>query len=257
MKFTFLGTGTSQGIPVIACQCPVCQSNDYRDKRLRTSALIEYNGVNIAIDAGPDFRQQMLNSKVKSLNAILLTHEHRDHIAGLDDVRAFNWIMQRPMDIWAEQRVQESIRKELSYVFADSKYPGIPEIVMHDFNGHPFEISNIKIVPIRGYHHKLPIYGFRIGDLTYITDANFIPEEEKGKIVGTKYLIVNALRRQKHMSHFSLQEALKFISDFSPRKGFITHVSHQMGLYADISNELPDNVCFAYDGLSFEVDTNH
>ncbi len=257
MKFTFLGTGTSQGIPVIACQCPVCQSNDYRDKRLRTSALIEYNGVNIAIDAGPDFRQQMLNSKVKSLNAILLTHEHRDHIAGLDDVRAFNWIMQRPMDIWAEQRVQESIRKELSYVFADSKYPGIPEIEMHDFNGHPFEISNIKIVPIRGYHHKLPIYGFRIGDLTYITDANFIPEEEKGKIVGTKYLIVNALRRQKHMSHFSLQEALKFISDFSPRRGFITHISHQMGQYADISKELPDNVCFAYDGLSFEVDTNH
>ena len=252
MKFTFLGTGTSQGIPVIACPCPVCQSVDFRDRRLRTSAMIEHDGFTIAIDAGPDFRQQMLTSNVKTLNAILLTHEHRDHIAGLDDVRAFNWVLQKPMDIWAEQRVQDSIRKEFSYVFADNKYPGIPEILMHNIDGHPFEILGVKVIPIRGYHHKLPVYGFRIGDLTYITDVSFITEEEKEKIVGTKYLIVNALRRQKHMSHFSLPEALKFISDFSPRKGFITHVSHQMGLYADISKELPDNICLAYDGLSFE-----
>jgi len=252
VKFTFLGTGTSQGIPVIACPCPVCQSVDFRDRRLRTSAMIEHDGFTIAIDAGPDFRQQMLTSNVKTLNAILLTHEHRDHIAGLDDVRAFNWVLQKPMDIWAEQRVQDSIRKEFSYVFADNKYPGIPEILMHNIDGHPFEILGVKVIPIRGYHHKLPVYGFRIGDLTYITDVSFITEEEKEKIVGTKYLIVNALRRQKHMSHFSLPEALKFISDFSPRKGFITHVSHQMGLYADISKELPDNICLAYDGLSFE-----
>jgi phosphoribosyl 1,2-cyclic phosphate phosphodiesterase len=194
----------------------------------------------------------MLRAEVKILNAILLTHEHRDHIAGLDDVRAFNWVLKKPMDIWSEQRVQDSVMKEFSYVFADSKYPGIPDISMHTIDGHPFEISNIRIIPIRGYHHKLPVFGFRIGDLTYITDANFIPEEEKEKIVGTKYLIINALRKQKHMSHFSLSEALKLISDFSPRKGFITHISHQMGLDADISKELPDNVSFAYDGLSFE-----
>ncbi len=253
MKFTFLGTGTSQGVPVIACPCPVCQSGDSRDKRLRTSGLIEYDGITIALDAGPDFRQQMLNAKVKTLNAILLTHEHRDHIAGLDDVRVFNWILQRPMDVWAEQRVQDSLRREFAYVFADSKYPGVPEIDMHGVDGQPFEISGIKVIPIRGYHHKLPIYGYRIGDLTYITDANFIPEEEKWKIIGSKYIIVNALRHQKHMSHFCLSEAIKLISEFSPRRGFITHVSHQMGLYADVSKELPDNICLAYDGLSFEV----
>ncbi len=256
MKFTFLGTGTSQGVPVIACPCPVCQSNDLKDKRLRTSALIEHNGTTIAIDAGPDFRQQMLTAKVKSLDAILLTHEHRDHIAGLDDVRAFNWVHQKPMDVWAEHRVQESLRKEFAYVFADTRYPGIPEIMMNNIDGHPFEINSLKVIPIRGYHHKLPIFGFRIGDLTYITDANFIPEEEKEKIVGTKYLILNALRHKKHMSHFCLPEAIKFISDFSPRKGYITHISHQMGLNADVLKELPDNICLAYDGLTFEVESN-
>ncbi len=256
MKFTFLGTGTSQGIPVIACPCTVCQSSDDKDKRLRTAALIEIDGVTIVIDAGPDFRQQMLSSKVKRLDAILLTHEHRDHIAGLDDVRAYNWIQQKPMDIWAEPRVQDSIRSEFSYVFAEQKYPGIPEVQLNTIDGHPFEIKGIKVIPIRCYHHKLPIYGFRIGDLTYITDTNFIPEEEKEKIVGSKYLIINALRHQKHLSHFSLSEAIKCISLFRPRKGYITHISHQMGLYEDISKELPDNICLAYDGLTIELDSS-
>ena len=256
MKFTFLGTGTSQGIPVIACPCPVCQSSDIKDKRLRTAGLIEYDGITIAIDAGPDFRQQMLSSKVNKLDAILLTHEHRDHIAGLDDVRAFNWVQQKPMDVWAELRVQDSIYKEFAYVFAEQKYPGIPEIMLNTIDGHPFEIHGIKIIPIRCYHHKLPIYGFRIGDLTYITDANFIPEEEKEKIVGTKYLIVNALRHQKHLSHFCLAEAVKCISSFGPRKGYITHISHQMGLYENVKNELPDNICLAYDGLTINIDSS-
>jgi len=254
VKFTFLGTGTSQGVPVIACSCRVCQSADARDKRLRTSALIEHEGTTIVIDAGPDFRQQMLTANVKRLDAILLTHEHRDHIAGLDDVRAFNWVQQKPMDIWAEQRVQESLRKEFAYIFAETKYPGVPEVVMNSIDGHPFEVNQLKIIPIRCFHNKLPIYGFRIGDITYITDANFISEEEKEKIVGSKYIIINALRRQKHMSHFCLSDAIKLISEFSPRKGFIIHVSHQVGLYVDLLRELPDNINVAYDGLSFEVE---
>lgn len=256
MRLTFLGTGTSQGVPVIACQCKACQSNDSRDNRLRTSVLIEHEGTAIVIDAGPDFRQQMLSAKVLKLDAILITHEHRDHIAGLDDVRAYNWIQQKAMDIWAEPRTQEALRNEYAYIFADSKYPGVPDVVLNTIDGHPFEINGLKIIPIRVYHHKMPIYGFRIGNLTYLTDANFIPEEEKEKIVGTKYLVVNALRRQKHMSHFNLQEALKLISDLSPRKGFLTHISHQMGLYEDLQKELPDNVCVAYDGLSIEIDAN-
>ena len=256
MKFTFLGTGTSQGTPVIACQCPVCKSSDQRDRRLRTAALVECDGITIAIDSGPDFRQQMLNANVRLLNGIIVTHEHRDHIAGLDEVRAYNWVNKKPMDIWAEQRVQESIKMEFHYIFEENKYPGAPEINLNNIDGYPFEICGIKIIPIRVYHHKIPIYGFRIGDITYITDASFIPEEEKEKIVGTKYLIVNALRRQKHMSHFCLAEAIKLISEISPRRGYITHVSHQMGLYADVLKELPDNICLAYDGLSFEIDSN-
>ncbi len=252
MKLTFLGTGTSQGIPVIACSCPVCQSTDPRDMRLRTSALIEHNGVTIAIDAGPDFRQQMLRAKVKNLDGIIITHEHRDHISGLDDVRAFNWINKRPMDIWAEPRVLNAIRAEYTYVFAEQKYPGIPEICLHELDGHPFDVMGIKITPIRVYHHKLPIYGFRIGDLTYITDANFISEEEKEKIIGTKYLVINALRMQKHLSHYSLPEALKVIAELGPRRAYITHIGHQMGLYKDITPQLPENVTLAYDGLTVE-----
>ena len=252
MKLTFLGTGTSQGVPVIACSCPVCQSLDPRDKRLRTAALIEHNGITIAIDAGPDFRQQMLRAKVKNLDAILVTHEHRDHISGLDDVRAFNWINKRPMDIWGEPRVLDAIRTEYSYVFAEHKYPGIPEICLNEIDGQPIDIMGLKIIPIRAYHYKLPIYGFRIGDLTYITDANFIAEEEKEKIVGSKYLVINALRMQKHLSHYSLPEALKLIAELGPRRAYIIHVSHQMGLYKDIATQLPENVCLAYDGLTVE-----
>ncbi len=252
MRFTFLGTGTSQGIPVIACSCPVCQSNDPRDKRLRTSALIEVNGVTIVIDPGPDFRMQMLNANVKSLDAILITHEHRDHIAGIDDVRAFNWVQKRPMDIWAEPRVQECLHQEYSYIFAERKYPGIPEVIIHTIDGKVFDVSGVQILPVRCYHHQMPIYGFRIGDLTYITDANFIPEEEKEKISGSKYIVINALRKQKHLSHFSLSESLKLIKDFSPRRGYLTHVSHQMGFYKDIQKVLPENVCLAFDNLVFE-----
>ena len=223
------------------------------DKRLRASALIEHHGINILIDAGPDFRQQMLRAQVKSLECILLTHEHRDHVAGLDDVRAFNFLQNRPMDIWAEQRVQDAIKYEFSYVFAENKYPGSPRMRLNTINGEPFQINGIEVIPIRAYHAKMPIYGFRIGDLTYITDASFIPEEEKEKIYGTKYLVINALRKEKHHSHFSLPEALSLVSEISPRRAYITHISHQMGLEQDLQRILPQNVIAAYDGLTIEI----
>ncbi len=253
MRLTFLGTGTSQGVPVIACPCPVCQSDQEKDKRLRASVYVEVNGVNILIDAGPDFRQQMLRASVKHLDGILLTHEHKDHIGGLDDVRAFNFVNRRPMDIYAEERVQDALKQEYAYVFAENRYPGVPEMNLFNVDGYPFEINGVKIIPIRCFHYKMPIYGYRIGDLTYITDANFISEEEKEKIVGSKYIVINALRKQKHISHFTLGEALKLIEEFSPRKAFITHVSHQMGFHADIQAELPRNVSIAYDGLVVEI----
>lgn len=253
MRLTFLGTGTSQGVPVIACPCPVCQSDQEKDKRLRASVYVEVDGVNILIDAGPDFRQQMLRASVKHLDGILLTHEHKDHIGGLDDVRAFNFVNRRPMDIYAEERVQDALKQEYAYVFAENRYPGVPEMNLFNVDGYPFEINGVKIIPIRCFHYKMPIYGYRIGDLTYITDANFISEEEKEKIVGSKYIVINALRKQKHISHFTLGEALKLIEEFSPRKAFITHVSHQMGFHADIQAELPRNVAIAYDGLVVEI----
>ena len=253
MKIKILGTGTSQGVPVIACNCKVCQSTDPNDKRLRTSALIETQGVNIVIDAGPDFRQQMLREKVNDIDAILITHEHRDHIAGLDDVRAFNFMNQKPVDIYAETRVQEAIKSNFSYSFSDKKYPGTPQIHFHDLVNETFELKGIKITPIRAYHYKLPVFGFRIGDFTYLTDLNYISEEEKQKLHGTKYLVIDALRKQKHISHYSLSEAVSLIRELSPKRAYITHISHQMGLHHEVNEELPREISLAYDGLRFEV----
>lgn len=253
MKFSFLGTGTSQGVPIIGCSCPVCTSTDSRDKRLRTAALIESNGTVIALDAGPDFRQQMLLANVKKLDAILLTHEHRDHIAGLDDVRAFNFLQKKPMDIWGEARVLEAIQNEFSYVFADYKYPGSPEMSLHRIDGGHFVIDGIEIIPIRAYHYKMPVYGFRFGHLAYVTDANSIPEEEMMKLRGVEVLVINALRKEKHISHFSLQEAIDLISTIKPRTAYLTHMGHQMGLYQEVQNELPANIYLAYDGLTLDV----
>jgi phosphoribosyl 1,2-cyclic phosphate phosphodiesterase len=251
VKVTFLGTGTSQGVPVIACDCQTCASEDSRDKRLRTSLLIEGNGTTIVIDAGPDFRQQMLRENIRRLDAILLTHEHKDHIAGMDDVRAFNYRSRDAIDIYAEERVQRAIRKEYSYVFAEYQYPGIPKMRLNTINDDEFNIGNLSIVPFRVFHYRLPVYGFRIRDMAYITDANYIPEISVGKIIGVEYLIINALRKEKHISHFNLKEALDFIAKISPRKAFITHVSHQMGLYKNLAEEMPPGIIVAYDGLSF------
>lgn len=250
MKITFLGTGTSQGVPVIACDCNVCLSADPLDKRLRTSVLLETDENTLIIDAGPDFRQQMLREHITKLDAILLTHEHKDHIAGLDDVRAFNYKSQDAIDIYSEERVQKVIKKEFSYVFSEYQYPGIPKMRLNPIPEHNFNIKNIPIIPVRVFHYRLPVYGFRIGNFAYITDANYIPEESKELLYGVKYLVINALRKEKHISHFSLREAIDFIREISPKKAFITHISHQMGLHVEVSKELPPEIMLAYDGLS-------
>ena len=254
MKITFLGTGTSQGVPVIACDCNTCLSSDQHDKRLRTSLLLETNDSTLVIDAGPDFRQQMLREHVTRLDAILLTHEHKDHIAGLDDVRAFNYKSQDAIDIYCEERVQKVIKKDYSYVFSEYQYPGIPKMRLNSISEHAFTIKKIQIVPVRVFHYRLPVYGFRIGNFAYITDANYVPEESKEKLYGIKYLVINALRKEKHISHFSLREAVDFIREISPKKAFITHISHQMGLHKDVTKELPSEIILAYDGLSLTWD---
>ena len=247
MKITFLGTGTSQGVPVIACKCKVCQSPDEKDKRLRSSVMIETQDTTIVIDTGPDFRQQMLREKVEKLDAVIFTHEHKDHIAGLDDVRSFNYIQKKAMDVYALKRVTEALKREYAYVFADDKYPGVPQLNLHNIDNEKFKIKNVKITPIKVMHISLPIFGYRINDFTYITDANFISEEEKLKIKGSKILVINALRKKKHFSHFCLSEALELINEMKPEKAYITHISHQMGLTKDIQKELPANVSLAYD----------
>lgn len=253
IEATILGSGTSQGVPVIACKCNVCRSENPKDKRLRSSLLINVNKKNIVIDAGPDFRQQMLSNNVNSLRAILLTHEHVDHIFGLDDIRAFNWIQHQPTDIFAEERVQQAIKRIFHYVFAQYKYPGVPEMNLHHVNNCEFYVDDIPILPIRCIHYKLPVLGFRVGDLTYITDTNYIASDEIDKIRGTRVLILNALRREKHISHFSLDEAIEFAQMIRPEKTFFTHISHNMGKFDEIQEKLPNNIFLAYDGLNIVV----
>lgn len=253
MKVTFLGTGTSQGVPLIACPCDVCQSIDPHNKRLRTSILIEDKGKVIVIDTGPDFRAQMLREKVKQLDAVVFTHEHKDHTAGFDDIRAFNFIGKKKIDVYASARVQEAIKREYAYIFSDFKYPGIPEINLFLLRNELTVVHGIELLPIEVLHYKLPVFGFRIGDFTYITDANYISEAEKEKIKGSKVLVLNALRREPHVSHFTFDEALKVIEEIKPERAYLTHISHQLGLHADVSKELPDGVELAYDGLRITI----
>jgi phosphoribosyl 1,2-cyclic phosphate phosphodiesterase len=253
IKATFLGTGTSQGVPVVACDCHVCNSTDSKDQRLRSAMLLQVNGQNIVIDAGPDFRQQMLKEKVKTLRAILITHEHVDHIFGLDDIRSFNWTQKHPTDIYAEKRVQDSIKRIFDYVFSDSSYPGIPKMELHLIKNEPFVIDQIEFIPIRCYHHKLPVYGFRVGDFSYITDTNFISPEEVDKLKGSRVLVINALRKEKHISHFNLEQALEVIRQVNPAKAFLTHISHGFGKHQEIQSLLPDHVFAAFDGQSISI----
>ena len=252
LKLTFLGTGTSQGVPVIACNCKVCTSSDTRDNRLRTSVLIQIENQRIIIDAGPDFRSQVLRSGIQQLDAILFTHQHRDHIAGLDDVRSFNFVQKKAMPIYGNEMVIQQIKREFHYIF-ESNYPGIPQLEIHQIDNNPFSLDGLSIIPIKVLHHKLPVFGFRIKDLTYITDANSIPEAEHKKILGTKTLVINALQREDHLSHFTLDEALEVIDKLQPEKAYLTHISHKMGLHQAVSEELPANVELAYDGLSIDA----
>lgn len=253
MELVFLGTGTSQGVPVITCNCSTCLSDDLRDKRLRTSALIHVDNKNIVIDAGPDFRQQMLREKIKYVDAILITHEHKDHVAGLDDIRPFNFKRKKAMDIFIEERVEASLRREFAYVFEKDAYPGVPQMNLVKVLDKKFLVSEIEVIPIRVMHMDLPILGYRIGDLTYITDASFIDKIEIEKIMGSKVLVINALMKEKHYSHFNLQKALDLIKHVNPERGYLTHISHVMGKYADIESEIPENVYFAYDGLRVTI----
>lgn len=253
IEATFLGTGTSQGVPVVACDCKVCSSDDKRDKRLRSSLLLKINGNNFVIDAGPDFRQQMLGEKINTLRAILLTHEHVDHVFGLDDIRSFNWVQKTPMEIYAEARVQDAIKRIFHYVFAEFKYPGIPKMNLREVTNSIFAIDGIDFKPIRCWHYKLPVYGYKVGELTYITDTNFIEDKELEKIKNTKILIINALRKEKHLSHFNMEEALQIASLVKAETTYLTHISHAFGTYQQIQKELPPNVFMAYDGLTIRV----
>jgi phosphoribosyl 1,2-cyclic phosphate phosphodiesterase len=254
MRATFFGTGTSQGVPVIGCACDVCTSAHLKDKRLRASLLIEICTAKILIDAGPDFRQQLLRGRISDLNAILLTHEHKDHTGGLDDVRALNYINRRPVEIYAEERVLDSIRAEYPYAFAANPYPGVPAMNLNTITDNkPFTVGGIDIIPIRAFHHRLPVLGFRIGDLAYITDANRIERSGMRKISGCEVLVINALRKETHLSHFTLSQALDVARKSGARQTYLTHISHQMGLHATVEKELPENVRLAYDCLTIEI----
>lgn len=253
MKFTFLGTGTSQGVPVITCHCKVCQSKDKRDKRTRSSLLIQSDQTTIVIDTGPDFRCQMLRTKVENLDAIVYTHGHKEHVAGLDDIRPFNYMLDKTIGVYAEPLVQEILKKEFSYIFASNKYPGVPQIEVHTIDTTAFKINDIHFLPIRAMHKDLPVLGFRIADFTYITDANFIADSELEKIKGTEVLVLNALRREKHYSHFSLSEAIELATKIGAKQTYFTHISHHLGLYQEVNQELPEGIQLAYDGLTIEL----
>ncbi len=253
MKITLLGTGTSQGIPVIACNCDVCRSSDARDKRLRSAVMIEDGITRIVVDAGPDFRQQMLQHNVDHLDAVLLTHEHADHIFGLDDIRSFNWLNRSAMDVYCEERVQDNLKKIFNYVFAVDKYPGIPRMDLKSVDEKPFKVGAIEILPIRLLHYQLPVYGFRFGKFAYLTDFSAINEAEFEKLNGVETLVICALRKASHISHLDLKSALEIIRKLSPRKAYLTHMSHDIGKHADLLEELPENVEPGYDGLILNV----
>lgn len=254
MKVVVLGSGTSQGVPVIACDCKVCTSNDPKDNRLRTSIMFTVNGENYVVDSGPDFRQQMLREKVQSLRALLFTHEHKDHVAGMDDVRAFNFKEKRDMEVYATEQVQIALKREFHYIFGGNPYPGIPKVNLNTIANKSFNLPcGETILPIQVMHYKMPVLGFRIGNFSYVTDAKTIADEEIEKLKGSEVLIVNALRREEHISHFTKDQALDLIAKVKPKKAYLTHISHMFGTQREIEDELPENVFVAYDGLEINI----
>jgi len=253
VEITFLGTGTSQGIPIIGSDHPVCLSEDSRDKRLRVSILVEWDNYTYVVDCGPDFRQQMLANQVSKIDGILFTHEHNDHIIGLDDVRPF-YFKQGDISVFAHPRVIKALEKRFDYVFETvNKYPGTPSLKINEINDKPFTIGNLEVVPVNVWHHKLQVYAFRFGDFAYVTDAKTIEEEELEKLKGVKVLTVNALRKEPHLSHFNLEEALDFIKKVNPERAYLTHISHLLGFHEEVEKELPENVFLAYDNLKITI----
>lgn len=248
MIITFLGTGTSTGVPEIGCQCEVCTSKDKRDWRMRTSVLVETGGKRILLDCGPDFRWQMIVNRIYHLDAVVISHEHYDHVGGLDDLRPF--CLEKGIDIYAEEYVAEAIKDRIPYAFRAHKYPGIPQLELHNISNEPFTAAGITITPIRIMHARLPIFGYRIGNMAYLTDVKSIPEEEFSKLEGLDILVIDALRKKKHPSHESLEEALANIARIKPKESYLIHMSHKMGLHADVEKELPPSVYLSYDGLT-------
>lgn len=248
-RFTFLGTGTSQGVPVITCQCEVCLSADARDNRTRTSLFIQSDTTSVVIDTGPDFRAQMLREKIRDLDAVVFTHGHKDHVAGLDDIRPFNYLLDKTISVYAENRVQDILKKEFSYAFQPQEYPGVPQIKLIAIDEQPFTVGDIRFIPIRAMHKELPVLGFRVDDVVYITDANYIAPAELDKCRGAEVLVLNALRREPHYSHFNLNQALEIIENLRPKQAYLTHISHHMGVYESVQHKLPAGVSLAYDGL--------
>lgn len=250
MKVTFLGTGTSQGVPVIACACPVCLSLDYRDKRLRSSVLIAVESLNLVIDTGPDFRQQMLRERVSRLDAVLLTHAHKDHIAGLDDVRAFNFLQQKDMPVYGTREVHAQLRQEFYYAFEPVRYPGTPQLLLMEINDSPFFVGGLEITPLPVRHLHMPVLGFRVGDFSYITDANYIPDDTFLRLQGTRTLVLNALQKESHASHFNLDEAVEVAHRVGADQTYFIHVSHKLGCHREIAHQLPESMFLAHDGLT-------
>jgi phosphoribosyl 1,2-cyclic phosphate phosphodiesterase len=253
LTIRFLGTGTSTGVPMIGCTCPVCTSADPHDNRLRSSILVQSPATTIVVDTTPDFRYQMLRTHTRRLDAVVFTHSHRDHLAGLDDVRAYNFFTQKAMDIYASPQTAEAIYRDFYYAFADTKYPGVPELNMITIDEEPFTIGDIEVIPIEVMHHKMPVFGFRFGSFTYITDANKIEPASKEKIRGSSVLVLNALRKESHISHFTLDEAVALSNELGVKQAYFTHISHQLGKHEAVNKELPPHIRLAYDGLEVKV----